>query len=159
MGLRWAFWFGSAVVFCAPVYVHAAGCEAAGASSSMRLISVKQDAVLHSRWGLMVDCAHPERPSRWVLLPGDTGDGLKFSVKVQSTTAAIRGPMVVRAGESVRAWRRDGMALIETNGVAEQSGVAGARIQVRLMRRGLDGESVERHVSGVVDGVGSVELR
>ena len=155
MGLRWAFWFGSAFVFFAPLYVHAAGCEAAG----MRVISVKQDAVLHSRWGLMVDCAHPERPSRWVLLPGDAGDGLKFSVKVQSTTATVRGPMAVRAGELVRAWLRDGMASIETSGVAEQSGVAGARIQVRLIRRGLDGESVERHVSGVVDGVGSVELR
>jgi flagella basal body P-ring formation protein FlgA len=67
--------------------------------------------------------------------------------------------MVVRAGETVKAWRRDGMTSIETSGVAEQSGVAGARIQVRLLRRDLDGQDAERHVSGVVDGVGSVELQ
>jgi hypothetical protein len=156
MGLRrvWAF------VFCASAYAHAAGCEVAGAttaSASMRMISVRQDALLGSRWGLMVDCAHPERPSRWVLLTA--GEELKVDAKVQSVTAAVRGPMGVRAGETVRAWRQDGMASIETSGVAEQSGVAGARIQVRLVRRGLDGESVERRVSGVVDGVGSVELR
>ena len=67
--------------------------------------------------------------------------------------------MVVRAGETVRAWRQDGMTSIETSGVAEQSGAAGTRIQVRLLRRDLDGQDVERHVSGVVDGVGSVELQ
>jgi hypothetical protein len=130
---------------------------AVGSSTSMRLISVKQDAVLGSRWGLMVDCAHPERPSRWVLLTA--GEGSKVEAKVQSVAVVVRGPMVVRAGETVKAWRKDGMASIETSGVAEQSGVAGARIQVRLLRRGMDGESVERRVSGVVDGVGSVELQ
>jgi hypothetical protein len=126
----------------------------------MRVVSVRQDALLGSRWGLMVDCAHPERPSRWVLLTGKAADeGLKFAGNVQSTVAAVRGPMVVRAGEMVRAWRQDGMASIETSGVAEQSGVAGALIQVRLLRRDLDGQDVERHVSGVVDGVGSMELQ
>jgi flagella basal body P-ring formation protein FlgA len=105
----------------------------------------------------MVDCAHPERPSRWVLLTA--GEGSKVEAKVQSVAVVVRGPMVVRAGETVKAWRKDGMASIETSGVAEQSGVAGARIQVRLLRRGMDGESVERRVSGVVDGVGSVELQ
>ena len=70
MGLRWEFWFG-VLVLCAPVFAHAAGCEAAGASASMRVVSVRQDALLGSRWGLMVDCAHPERPSRWVLLTSD----------------------------------------------------------------------------------------
>ena len=156
MGLRLGFWF-VVLVLCASVDAQAAGCVAVGASASMRMISVKQDAVLGSRWGLMVDCEHPERPSRWMLLT--TGEELTVEAKVQSGTAAIRGPMPVRAGETVRAWRRDGMTSIETSGVAEQSGVAGARIQVRLLRRGMDGESVERHVSGVVDGVGSVELQ
>jgi hypothetical protein len=156
MGLRW-FWV---FVFCASGCGHAAGCAAAGAgaaSASMRMISVKQDAVLGSRWGLMVDCAHPERPSRWMLLPA--GEELSVTTKTQSVVAAVRGPMIVRAGETVRAWSQDGVASIETSGVAEQSGAAGARIQVRLTRRGLDGESVERHVSGVVDGAGSVEIR
>jgi hypothetical protein len=156
MGLRRGFWFG-ALVLCASLDASAAGCEVAAASALMRVVSVRQDVLLGSRWGLMVDCAHPERPSRWVLLT--TGEELKVEAKMQSVTAAVRGPMVVRAGETVRAWQRDGVASIETSGVAEQSGVAGARIQVRLVRRGIDGESVERHVSGVVDGVGSVELR
>jgi hypothetical protein len=158
MGLRRGFWFGAAFVFCASAYVHAAGCEAAGASVAMRVISVKQDAVLHSRWGLMVDCVHPERPSRWVLMTGGD-DGLKFAATTQSTMAAAREPMMVRAGETVRAWRRDGMTSIETSGIAEQSGIAGARIQVRLPRHDMDGQDVERHVSGVVDGVGSVEIQ
>jgi len=158
MGLRW-FWFG-VLVLCGSARANAAGCEAAGASAGMRVVSVRQDALLGSRWGLMVDCAHPERPSRWVLLTGKAAeDGLKFAGNVRSTVAAVRGPMVVRAGETVKAWRRDGMTSIETSGVAEQSGVAGARIQVRLLRRDLDGQDAERHVSGVVDGVGSVELQ
>jgi predicted deacylase len=106
----------------------------------------------------MVDCAHPERPSRWVLLGAETAEELKVEVKGQ-TTAAVRVPMAVLAGEAVRVWRRDGMASIETSGVAERSGAVGARIRVRLVRRGVDGESVERHETGVVDGVGSVELR
>ena len=156
MDLGSEFWFG-ALVLCAPLFAHAAGCDAVGADASMRVVSVRQDLLLGSRWGLMVDCAHPERPSRWMLLPDD--EKLKVELQVQSVTAVARRPMVVRAGETVKAWRQDGMASIETSGVAEQSGVAGARIQVRLMRRGVDGESVERHVSGVVDGVGSVELR
>jgi hypothetical protein len=156
MDLRSGFWFG-ALVFCALGCAHAAGCEPADAPAGMRVISVKQDAVLGSRWGLMVDCAHPERPSRWVLLTA--GEEFRAEAKTQSVVAAVRGPMVVRAGETVRAWSRDGVTSIETSGVAEQSGVAGALIQVRLTRRGLDGESVERHVSGVVDGVGSVEIR
>jgi Chaperone for flagella basal body P-ring formation len=155
MGLRRGIWFG-VLVLCASVDAHAAGCVAVGASAPMRLVSVRQDVLLHSRWGLMVDCAHPERPSRWVLLTG-ADDGLKFAMATQSRMAAVREPMVVRAGETVRAWRRDGMASIETSGVAEQSGIAGARIQVRLPRRDVDG--VEMHVSGVVDGVGSVEIR
>jgi hypothetical protein len=155
MGLRWAFRFGAAFVFCASAYAHAAGCEAVGASASMRLVSVRQDVLLHSRWGLMVDCGHPEWPSRWVLMTGDAGTDLKMDTKL-SVTVAIRAP-VVRAGETVRAWRRDGMASIETSGIAEQSGVAGTRIQVRLPRRDMDG--LEMHVSGVVDGVGSVEIR
>src|ERR1700722_6025788 len=100
MGLRW-FW---AFVFCASAYVHAAGCDAAGASASMRVVSVRQDALLGSRWGLMVDCAHPERPSRWVLLTSDAK--LKVEMKAESVTAGVRGAMVVRAGETVKAWRR-----------------------------------------------------
>jgi flagella basal body P-ring formation protein FlgA len=89
-------------------------------------------------------------------MAGDAGGEFKAEAKVQSVV--VREPIVL-AGEVVRAWRRDGVASIETSGVAEESGAAGARIQVRLVRRGVDGESVERHVSGVVDGVGSVELR
>src|SRR5258708_7917764 len=137
MGLRWRFWFW-VLVLCASVDARAAGCEAAGAgaaSASMRMISVKQDAVLGSRWGLILDCAHPEWPSRWVMLTAS--EELKVEAKVEHRTAAVRGPMVVRAGETVRAWLRDGMASIETSGVAEQSGAAGARIQVRLLRRGM----------------------
>src|ERR1700735_309979 len=102
MGLRCVFWFGAAFMFCASTYAHAAGCEAVGAPASMRVISVRQDALLGSRWGLMVDCAHPERPSRWVLLTGDAK--LKGETKVQSVTAAVREPMAVRAGEMVKAW-------------------------------------------------------
>jgi Chaperone for flagella basal body P-ring formation len=158
MGLRLAFRFGAAFVFCTSAHAHAAGCESVGTSTPMRLVSVRQDVLLHSRWGLMVDCGHPERPSRWVLMTG-ADDGLKFAATTQSTLAAVREPLVVRAGETVRAWRRDGMTSIETSGVAEQSGVAGTRIQVRLQRHDMDGQDVERHVSGVVDGVGSVEIR
>jgi hypothetical protein len=130
------------------------------ARPSLRLISVKQDSLLNSRWALMVDCEHPEWPARMVLLAGkeDAIEGLKFAAKIQSSSAAGRVPMMVRAGETVRAWRQDGMASLVTSGVAEQGGAVGQRIQVRLLRNGMDGQDAEMHVSGVVDGVGSVEI-
>ena len=89
-----------------------------------------------------------------IVFPDEHGKG----ASVSSSSAT---PLVTQSsdGYSLAEWRQDGMTSIETSGVAEQSGVAGTRIQVRLLRRDLDGQDVERHVSGVVDGVGSVELQ
>jgi flagella basal body P-ring formation protein FlgA len=66
--------------------------------------------------------------------------------------------MVVRAGEMVRLWSQDGLSRMETTGVAQESGVVGKRIRVRLLRQGMNSDEVEKFLSGVVDGPGSVEM-
>lgn len=128
-----------------------------------RMISLTQDALLASRWATVVDCEHPEWPSRMVLLAGMTpAKLLEPSLKVQSRIAP---PvlLMVRAGETIRVWSRDAVATLETSGVAEESGPAGKRIRVRLMRPGSKAQETEAQepeirVFGLIDGSGSVEM-
>jgi hypothetical protein len=147
------------------------GCEAsvsAGASlpadvktaPTQRLVSVTRDTLLRSRWALLVDCQHPEWPARMMLLPKevDQSEAAGTPAPVRSAnTQRVAAPMV-RAGETVRLWRRDAVASLETTGVAEESGDVGRRIRVRLLRRGIDTEETPKQVAGVVDGAGSVEM-
>jgi flagellar basal body P-ring formation chaperone FlgA len=151
--------------------LNSVGCEAsvpAGASlpaniktaPTQRLVSVTQDTLLRSRWALLVDCQHPEWPARMMLLPKevDHSDVAGRVAPVRSARTQQVAASMVRAGETVRLWRRDAVASLETTAVAEESGDVGKRIRVRLLRRGIDSEEAPKQLAGVIDGAGSVEM-
>ena len=136
------------------------GCDFADEGS--RMVAVKRDAVKDLHWAVMVDCAHPEWPAKLVPLAG------KDVVAVSAQTAAvIKAPaavvnegasLVVRAGETVRVWSNNGMVKMEMTGVAQESGGVGKRIRVRMLRQGMESIATEKVVTGLVAGLGSVEM-
>ena len=95
------------------------------------------DAVLLRSWSVVASCEHGERPA--VLANG-----------------GVAGPTMptVRAGDTVRLWYRDGSVRMEMTGVAEDTGVMGGVIRVRVMGR----ELVATERKGVVRGSGDVEM-
>jgi Chaperone for flagella basal body P-ring formation len=104
------------------------------------IVSVKRDSLLSLQWAVMVDCEHPERPARMVLLSDNAAvaGGIKGAVEVRSVSVEPVAPVLVRAGETVRLWSQDGVTRIETTGVAQESGAAGKQIRVRLLREGMN---------------------
>ena len=138
----------------AGVIVHSPGLPALRLRDSERIIEVRPDRVLGSVWGVVSDCKHPEWPSRLVALPRDSdasAPGAAVPLADAATTA-------VRVGERVRLWRQDAATRIETSGAAEEGGAVGQRIKVRLARAGSDDGSAKEVVTGVVRGLGSVEI-
>lgn len=95
------------------------------------------DAVLLRSWSVVVSCEHGERPAVF------TSGG------VAGTTMPT-----VRAGDKVRLWYRDGSVQMEMTGVAEESGVVGEVVKVRVMGRDL----VVLERKGVVRGSGELEM-
>jgi flagella basal body P-ring formation protein FlgA len=79
---------------------------------------------------------------------------------VAAPTVVVKeaAPLVVKAGETVRVWSWDGMVKMETTGVAQVGGELGKRIRVRLMRQGMESAGTEIFVTGMVSGLGSVEM-
>jgi hypothetical protein len=109
------------------------------------------DTILHRRWAVVVDCAHPDRP--WTLKAA-----LWQSESRVDAAAAMKGghPVAIAqplipAGAKVRMWRTADGADIELTGTALDAGVAGQTIHVRTGSRGTV-------LEGRVRGVGSVEL-
>ena len=145
-GLRW-FVLASASLLALPTAGFASGpCEA-----GQRVV---RDEELARSWKLVVDCRHPEWPAKMVAV----AEGAAPLVSVREVRATVVLPALVRAGETVRVWRQDAMVRLETTGVAESSGALGKAVKVRLVRRDSSGQAMEQHVSGVVDGAGSVEM-
>ena len=137
------------------------GPDAAGCGAEHKVVvAVRRDSVSGSTWALMVDCEHPERPARMVLMADKSAavGEVKGAVGVRSVRVETVAPMVVRAGETVRLWSQDGVSRLETTGVAQESGAAGRRIRVRLLRQEMQSDEAERFLTGVVDGPGSVEM-
>ncbi len=133
----------------------AGGCDA----GHKAIVSVKRDSLLSLQWAVTVDCEHPERPARMVLLRDNAAaaDGVK-AAEVRSVRVEPVATMLVRAGETVRLWSQDDVTRLETTGVAQESGAAGKQVRVRLLRQGMNSDEAEIFVIGVVDGLGSVEI-
>jgi Chaperone for flagella basal body P-ring formation len=127
--------------------------------ASCGVVTVKRDAVRDLQWAVVVDCEHPERPAR--LVPAVGKDVVPVRVVAAAVPVAVVkeiAPLVVRAGETVRVWSNDGVVKMDTTGVAQESGGVGKRIRVRMLRQGMESTEVERFVTGVVAGPGSVEM-
>jgi flagella basal body P-ring formation protein FlgA len=77
---------------------------------------------------------------------------------VRSVQAMAAAPLLVRAGERVRLWRRDAVVRIEMSGVAESSARDGERVVVRVTRETEDAGLATQEIAGVVRGAGDVEM-
>ena len=124
------------------------------------MVAVKHDAVRDLRWAVMVDCVHPEWPAKLVPLVGKDVAQMQAVTAVVVPAAVVKetGPLTVKAGEMVRVWSNDGVVKMETTGVAQESGGVGKRIRVRMLRQGMESIATEKVVTGLVAGLGSVEM-
>ncbi len=124
-----------------------------------RAEGVRRDPLSGLAWVRVVRCGRPEVPG--VLVRGVTEsvgsrpDKDETVVSVGPPGASMTRPLVV-AGDAVRVVWEQGAARGELAGVAVVSGIAGARVRVRL--QSLEKSAEERFVAGVVRAAGLVEL-
>lgn len=126
------------------------------AAGGYRVASVRLDPFLHQRWVLVVSCNHPEWPA--IEMPLPTMQMQRAVVRESASLALRASPPVVRAGDAVELWSRQGDLRIEMAAVAEQSGGIGETVRVRLMQRQTLGAQPEREFVAVVRGPRDVEM-
>jgi hypothetical protein len=107
------------------------------------------DGLLHHRWAVAVDCAHPNRPWTLVDVPWQRA-GVSTSMKAAVPDIA-KAVQLIPAGSKVRLWSTANNASIVLSGTALEAGTAGQTIHVRTGQRGTV-------LEGRVHGAGSVEL-
>lgn len=119
-----------------------------------RVASVRWDPVLQQSWATVVNCGHPERPG----ISLRTKEAGQRPAALSAEVHEEQSPLV-RAGDVVELWRQEDLLRIEVSGVAEQSGMMGQTIRVRLLRRQGSNQSVEEQFNGVVRGRADVEMQ
>jgi hypothetical protein len=126
--------------------------EASGCRDGYRRLGALRDFALGNAWTVYANCAHPEMPRLAVADGGQSESGWpEPAFPARSRAAPAAAAPVVAAGAQVRLWKRDGVAAIDLQGAALESGAAGARIRVRVAPGG-------KVLRGTVRGPGSVEL-
>ena len=116
-----------------------------------RLEGIKVDAVGGGMWARVVSCLYPERPAVTVKV---LAASLPAEQKAQ--VAAVRGPSLVKAGQSVSVLRTEQWARVETAGVVQRAGGLGERVRVRLA--GGEQGAEARFVEALVRSDGMVEV-
>lgn len=142
-----------------------AGRAAASQTTGFRVESVRWDATQRQTWAVIRSCDHAERPALAMLadLPHNaavstTSSGsVPASAQIAQVNTAV---VVVHAGDVVRLWRADGQAHIELMATAEQNGVVGAKVRLRLMTaKEPDGQyAPPKYFAGIVRGPADVEM-
>jgi hypothetical protein len=127
--------------------------ETAG-GEGYQVIRIERDPLLRRSWGIVGSCGHPEWST--IALPVSES-AAEVSRKISAST--VNAPVLVRAGETVRLWRREAVLQIEMAGVAEQNGALGATVRVRLARGSTEEPLVAEEFSGVVRGRLDVEMK
>ena len=163
-----AVWIASVLVVsiaqasCVKGRAHAAKSEDDTQSSTdkagFHVISMHWDPVLRRRWALVGVCDHPDWPA--VVMPmSDLRGEFSTTQSQEVRRAVLRAEPVVRAGDAVQLWSRQGDLRIEAAAIAEQNGGLGQVVRVRLMQRKTLGQQVEEEFSGVVRGPRDVEMQ
>jgi hypothetical protein len=130
--------------------MHSATCHANAGSGDLLVDHYVTDALLHRRWAVLVDCAHPDRP--WILRDIQWKSESLVSAHEQSHSSKMgRIVPLVRAGTKVQLWRMSDGASIHLSGTAIEAGVTGQTIHVRTGERNTV-------LEGKVRGPGSIEL-
>jgi len=134
------------------------GGQSAADKAGFRVISMHWDAVLRRRWALVGVCDHPDWPA--MVMPMSDLESEPHTTQSQEVhQEALRAEPVVRAGDAVQLWSRQGDLRIEAAAIAEQSGGLGQVVRVRLMQRKTLGQQVEEEFSGIVRGPRDVEMQ
>ena len=151
----------TASAVCASSPVAAVSLSETGGEKTMkgddgyRVMSVRWDPVLQQGWAMVARCGHPEWPE--VALPTRLSS-LAWKREEGTAIGVVDLPLVVRAGDAVRLWRRENELQIEVAAIAEESGGVGKSIWVRLVHAGMEGQ-VERQMVGIVRGPADVEMQ
>jgi hypothetical protein len=121
-----------------------------------RVQSMRYDPVLDRNWAVIAICGHPERPTFVVPVDSPAADhselGSRGNAVIRDQKAAI-----VHAGDLVQAWRQEPNLRLEVAGRAEESGIIGSHVRVRVLHSGFEsGQPLT--VTGIVRGPGNVEI-
>ena len=128
-----------------PAALNAGVCPQAGRRVVDHYIA---DPLLHRRWAVWADCAHPERP--WVLASASMQRNVETAAMAIPAKAAAPEALV-HAGERVRLWHLSTASRIELEGTALETASEGQIIHVRTGKSGTV-------LAGRVRGLASVEL-
>ena len=145
---------------CARTPAEAARLAADGATrpaagdGGFRVESMRWDPILQQRWARIASCAHPEWPA--VEMPVAASATLRTTPS--RAEALLPESPVVRAGDAVQLWIRQGDLRIEAAAIAEQSAEMGQTVRVRLMQRKTLGQQKEEEFRAVVRGPHDVEI-
>jgi hypothetical protein len=117
-----------------------------------RVRSMRYDTVLNQQWAVVANCGHPERPT--IALPVGSIRTNLLAATHDMNDARVA---VVHAGEIVQAWQQGPTLRLEVAGRAEESGIIGSRIRIRVLHAGFEsGQPLT--VTGIVRGPRNVEI-
>jgi hypothetical protein len=121
-----------------------------------RVQSMRYDPVLDRQWAVIAICGHPERPTFAVAVDSAATDR---SERASRGNAVIRDQKaaVVHAGDLVQAWQQQPNLRIEVAGRAEESGIIGSHVRIRMLHSGFE-SGPPLTVTGIVRGPGNVEI-
>ncbi|HMD21270.1 MAG TPA: flagella basal body P-ring formation protein FlgA [Alloacidobacterium sp.] len=142
----------SALVVLLAMPLRASVCNTGSVASqaeSLRVDHYITDGLLHRRWAVAMDCAHPDRP--WTLLDVPWQGAGPSALRKSAITDFAKAAPLIPAGAKVRLWSTAGGANIDLSGTALEAGAVGQTIHVRTGQRGTV-------LEGRVCGAGSVEL-
>jgi hypothetical protein len=127
-------------------------------SGGYRVTGTHWDPILQQKWATLASCGHPEWPRLSLRI-----DETSTKTASRGLTAEIRDEhvvdaLVVRAGDIVHLWRQEDQLRLEVMGVAEESGVLGKVIRVRLLHRSASEQSMEEF-TGIIRGPADVEMQ
>lgn len=134
------------------------GGQSAADKAGLHVISMHWDPVLRRRWAVVGVCDHPDWPA--VVMPMSDLESESHTTQSREVHQdALQAEPVVRAGDAVQLWSKQGDLRIEAAAIAEQSGGLGRIVRVRLMQRKTLGQQVEEEFSGIVRGPRDVEMQ
>lgn len=121
-----------------------------------RVQTMRYDPVLDRQWAVIAICGHPERPSFAVPVDSPAADRPE-SASRENAVIRDQKAAVVHAGDLVQAWQQQPNLRIEVAGRAEESGIVGSHVRVRVLHSGFEaGQPLI--VTGIVRGPDNVEI-
>ncbi len=115
-----------------------------------RLLFFYSDPLLWSRLAKIGSCSHSDWPPSILLVRGSSDTSTKNLFAPQS--------YLVHPGDAVHLWYQDGNVRMELRGVAEEQGMLGSTVNVRIPTTAFTTEAGSREGRGVVRGPSDMEL-